>query len=95
MSVSSPLEPPARLELAEAGGDDDRAAAAALDRVLKGLRGRRAAGIATTTASTASGRSSSRGTHGSPWTSVRLGLTPQTLPSKLGRREVSEDAVAV
>ena len=35
-----------------------------------------AAGIATTTASTASGRSATVGTQGRPMTSVRLGLTP-------------------
>ena len=40
-----------------------------------------AAGIATTTASTGSGSSSTLGTHSRPWTSVRVGWTPQTAPS--------------
>ena len=40
-----------------------------------------AAGIATTTASTGSGRSSRLGTQGRPSTSSRFGLTPQTSPS--------------
>ena len=39
-----------------------------------------AAGIATTTASAGSGRSSSVGTHGRPSTDVRVGCTPQTGP---------------
>ena len=38
--------------------------------------GTSAAGIATTTASTASGRSATLGTHGYPWTSSRRGFTP-------------------
>ena len=48
----------------------------------RSVSGTPAAGIATTTASTGSGRSTRRGTQGSPWTSVRFGLMPQTLPSK-------------
>ena len=43
--------------------------------------GHAAAGIATTTASTGSGRSATRGTQGCPWTASRFGLTPQTAPS--------------
>jgi hypothetical protein len=41
-----------------------------------------AAGIATTTASTGSGRSSIAATHGRPCTSRRVGCTPQTGPGK-------------
>ena len=44
-----------------------------------------AAGIATTTASTGSGRSVTDGTQGRPCTSVRRGLTPQTSPSNPAR----------
>ena len=40
-----------------------------------------AAGIATATASTASGRSPTVGTHSIPRTSLRRGLTPQRVPS--------------
>ena len=40
-----------------------------------------AAGIATTTASTGSGRSPTLGTQGRPWTRSRFGLIPQTSPS--------------
>ena len=42
--------------------------------------GTAAAGMATTTASGADGRSASAGKHGKPWASERLGLTPQTSP---------------
>ena len=44
-----------------------------------------AAGIATTTASTGSGRSVTEGTQGRPCTSERRGFTPQTLPSNPAR----------
>ena len=44
-----------------------------------------AAGIATTTASTGSGRSPTDGTHGRPWTSSRRGFTPHTSPSNPAR----------
>ena len=54
-----------------------------------------AAGIATTTASTGSGRSVTEGTQGRPCTSVRRGFTPQTSPSKPGAGQVAQHDVAV
>lgn len=44
--------------------------------------GTEGAGIATTTASTGSGRSATVGTHVRPMTSARRGLTPHTGPAK-------------
>ena len=53
-----------------------------------------AAGIATTSASTATGNSAMLGTHGCPRTSSRPGLTPQTSPSKPIVSRLSSDCAA-
>ena len=51
-------------------------------RAARTTAGTPGAGIATATASTGSGRSSSAGTHGRPWTSRRVGCTAHTGPGK-------------
>ena len=53
-----------------------------------------AAGIAITTASTGSGSASKVGTHSRPWTSVRVGCTPQTGPSNPARSRLRSTASA-
>ena len=76
--------------LAEAGREDDRSSAPQRSAPRRSGRGRAAAGIATTTASGADGRSASDGKHGKPWADARFGLTPQTSPSKPARRRLTQ-----
>ena len=87
------LERPARFDLAEPGREHDRAAAAALPG-LAHRRGTPGAGIATTTASTGSGRSARLGKHAPAKHLGAVRVDPPDRPAEPGALEVREYVAA-
>ena len=92
---AAPLEPAARLDLAEAGGEDDRAAAAALGRLGDHRSATAAAGIATTTRVDRLGQVGDARHAGAAVHRVALRVDAPDRPSNPARLEVAQHGVAV
>ena len=84
------LERAAGLDLAEPGREHDRAAAAALGGLARHAPATPAAGIATTSASTGSGRSATLGHAGAAVHLVALRVHAPDLPVEPGALEVAQ-----